>query len=397
MHRNKKIGLIYSYSAKNAGDLAITLGALDLLTTSHYNVTAISRYSPDDEEYKESLDYLKKRNPNVNIIPSPFILNRNTSKFSLFKQYLDGFFKITGLKSNKAFKNKIRSFDKVYFNGGNLLRCGSITDFIRLIALMYPLKIVINSKIPVIILPQSTAKINWLGRILLKPILNSSQQVFCREDMSYQTLKNYFPKAPIRLNTDLAFFIEHGISKNNFKTNKIAITTRSQVIGDLYELSDSKKQLIENQLINLTNEFLKNNYEICFVVQTKNDLAFTKKIYNNFTQNPKVSFYENYDPLELMKFYSTCDLLAGMRLHSVILALTVETPSIGYFEKSWGLKNPGILKEYKQNYKYLDDENINLLSLIKNQLTEDNLITNRKIIKKQITKFKKELLHEIKT
>ena len=40
------------------------------------------------------------------------------------------------------------------------------------------------------------------------------------------------------------------------------------------------------------------------------------------------------------------DLLVGMRLHSLILALSKGIPCAGYFEKSWGLKNPGLLSMF---------------------------------------------------
>ena len=151
------------------------------------------------------------------------------------------------------------------------------------------------------------------------------------------------------LNTDLAFFINHGIKKETLLTKKIAITTRSQTIGDINELSAEKKQLIKQTLQNVTSELLEKDYQVAFVVQTKKDRSFTHEIFSVFnTQGNKVEFFENYDPIELIKFYSTCDLLLGMRLHSIILALTAGTPCIGYLKKL-GLKTKVLLRLINKN------------------------------------------------
>lgn len=384
---SNKALLIYSYSAKNAGDLAITLGALDLLSYNKNEISTISRYSANDEQYKASSAYVKKRYQDLKIYPSPFELNRNTSKVGVLKQYLIGFLKILGVKTNTEFKKLIQGFDKVYFNGGNLLRCNSVTDFIRLVALIYPLKFAIKSNIPVVILPQSTAKINFWGRKLLKPVLNAAEKVYCREELTYKIFKQYFPKAPLQLNTDMAFYINHGVSKTQQESKKIAITTRSQTIGDINELSASKKQQIKQALHDVTNNLLDLGHQVVFVVQTKKDMAFTHEIFSDFNnQNNKVEFFENYDPIELIKFYSTCDLLIGMRLHSIILALASGTPCVGYFDRSWGLKNPGILKAYNQKFTYLDEEK-KLYAIINKLIAEDKIHDDTTNILKTIKHF----------
>ena len=391
----KKILLIYSYSAKNAGDLAITLGALDLLSDNKNEIITISRYSENDEQYHESATYLKKRYSDLKIFPSPFELNRNTSKLNLLKQYLNGFLKILGLKNNTEFKKLVKGFDKVYFNGGNLLRCGSITDFIRLVALIYPLKVAIKANIPVVILPQSTAKINFWGRKLLKPVLNDSEKVYCREELTFETFKKSFPQAPLYLNTDLAFFISHRIKKETESAKKIAITTRSQTIGDIDELPANKKQLIKRTLQGITHKLLEKGYQVVFVVQTKKDRTFTHEIFSDFKkQDTKVEFFENYNPIELIKFYSTCDLLLGMRLHSIILALTAGTPCIGYFEENWGLKNPGIIEAFNQDFIYTDDNHeLKLLSLIQNKLKQ-GFNSEELHLKNKIQYYQKEIILE---
>jgi len=349
--------LIYSYSAKNAGDLAITLGALDLLSKINGELITVSRYSANDIQFQNSSVYLKNRYPDIEIFPAPFELNRGASRIGLYKQYFAGFLKLFGLKKDEEFKALIKSCDVVYCNGGNLMRCESITDFIRLNALIYPLKVACKANVPIIILPQSTSEINLMGRVLLKSILNKAKMIYCREGLTFHMFKKYFPKSSLCLNTDLAFFIEHQFVKKKNNIRKIAITTRSHKIGDIGDFSESKKLRIKNQLIKISLELLRRGFHVCYVVQSQNDLMFTRDIYDFFAENGyNVSFFENYDPVKLIEFYSTCDLLLGMRLHSIILALNAGTPCIGFFDESWGLKNPGILKTFDLPYYFIEDE-----------------------------------------
>ena len=57
----KKSLLLYSYSAKNAGDMAITIGAFDYLSRKYDQCISISRYSKTQENYELSTDYINKR------------------------------------------------------------------------------------------------------------------------------------------------------------------------------------------------------------------------------------------------------------------------------------------------------------------------------------------------
>ena len=138
-------------------------------------------------------------------------------------------------------------------------------------------------------------------------------------------------------------------------------------MGDLGELDEVTKEKITKNLKLCVEFSLKMNYKIVFVVQTKKDLEFTKKLYENYKTNSNVSFIENYDPVELINFYSSCKLLIGMRLHSIILALNSGTPVLGHFDTQWGLKNPGLLKVYNQKFSYVDnDREKPLIELLEN-------------------------------
>jgi polysaccharide pyruvyl transferase WcaK-like protein len=354
----KKCLLIYSYSAKNAGDMAITVGALDYLTSIYTECHAISRYSITQKYYKESALYLLKRYSNLKLDASPFDLDRSKGVLSVFKDYIKGFLKILFFK-NSLFLKQIKEVDHVYFNGGNLLRCNSLSDLIRLIALLTPIKVALKANKKVTILPNSTSKTNFIGRIVMKSVMNKASVIFAREELSYNKFKLMFPKANIKLNTYMAF----AIKSNEFKIreNRIAFTTRSQTMGDLGELSKLRKSQIKKSLKECIDFCLLNGYNIVFVVQTKKDIHFTKQLYSDYSNNVNVSLIENYDPLKLIELFSSCKLLIGMRLHSIILALNSGTPVLGYFETQWGLKNPGLLNAFNQEYVYSDNNTRGIL------------------------------------
>ena len=104
----KTICLIYGYSARNAGDLAITLGAIDVLKSLGCQVKLFSRYKYQQNDYIESERYLRERYGNdLEIFESPFFLDRSSNLFSSLVHYMSGAAVVFGLKSNKQFLSLI--------------------------------------------------------------------------------------------------------------------------------------------------------------------------------------------------------------------------------------------------------------------------------------------------
>ncbi|MDR1326172.1 MAG: polysaccharide pyruvyl transferase family protein [Treponema sp.] len=388
----KKILLYYAFSGKkNAGDLAMTLGAIDLLLRKEIELTVVSRHA-NDSYFRESSAYLKKLYPLIKVLPCPFEFDRNASRLTIVMRYFSGLLKLMGIMPEPVLRKQIKYFDAVYFNGGNSLHCTTVTDFIRMTALLYPLRLAKKAKVPFVILPQSTTEFNWLGRRTIKPVLNAAEKVYCREALSYDVFKQYFPKSSIFLNTDLVFFMRPVAYTQRIITRKVAVTIRASTIGDYYDLPDIKIKQIEAVLLAITGMLLKNNYKIIFVVQTEKDTLSTKRVQEYFSDTENVLFYESNDPLALRNFYRTCDLLIGMRLHSILLALSAGTSCIGYFDKTWGLKGPGILSDYKQDYVFIGEEE-KLLELVKKNL-DRRLDNNEKDIFLKIEKYTSEMFFE---
>src|SRR5690606_41700732 len=77
MIKKKRAFLAYGYSAKNAGDLAICVGAIDLLVGQGLSVTLLSKYNHRDPEFASSKAYYQARyGDKVKELEAPFTLKR---------------------------------------------------------------------------------------------------------------------------------------------------------------------------------------------------------------------------------------------------------------------------------------------------------------------------------
>lgn len=388
----KNIFLAYGYSAKNAGDLAICVGAIDLLIEQGYKVSLLSKYDRNDEEFFTSKDYYTERyKDKIKILEAPFTLNRNAGFFKQVWYNFKGLLIYLGFQNSltKQIRDEVIKSDLVIFNGGNLLRCSGIIDYIRLIALNYPVKLSIKNNKDYIIFPHSTAEINWMGKGIIGKMVRRAKAVFAREPQSYEKLKKDFKLTNIYQSLDLAFFTAFQ-ETNQRETEEtgiksIGFTFRALTVGDIKEFTESEKQRIYIQTLKIMRELgTKHNYIFC--IQSLGDKAFTenlrKKIQSDL--NIKIQIFENYNPIELIRRYQGLDLLIGMRLHSLILAAAGGTPGYGLFYKEWGLKNPGMMDLLSLDYKFMDEgKDINYENL-------KRILNNKDEFQKKVLKIKKD-------
>lgn len=386
----KIVSLVYGYSAKNAGDFAITLGAIDVLMAAGYKIKLFSRYCKKNRDYHESKEMLQKRYGDlIEIYECPFNLDRSKSKLQTLYDYIKGLMLCTGLRKDLRFVNKLLDCDIVAFNGGNLFRCESFIDLARLSALMFPLQIALHKK-PIIILPQSASRLNWMGRKMLLPILKHARCVFFREKESYNYISNYMSPSCFKQTIDLAFFIKKDSVHANYESKKkIAFTLRTHTVGDIKLLKQDEIDKIDSNLEMIIDRY-KKQYDFVVVVQTQKD----KKHSEEFATKNGIEIFESYNVDELMNFYKNIDILVGMRLHSIILALSVGTPCYGMFYKQWGLKNSGLMEYFKLPYDIIEDKRDCEIEKI------DNLLVNRsfyssdvlKLVGEEKLKFEKQLI-----
>ncbi|QGG47304.1 polysaccharide pyruvyl transferase family protein [Heliorestis convoluta] len=368
------VSLIYTYDLKNSGDMAINLGAFDLLQDLNFKIKAFSKSNENDKEFQKSKAYINEYYPKIKFYGGPFKLNRDDNKMVTVLNHFNGYLKTIGINEDNYFINELTSSNLIIFNGGNLFRAESFADYARLLALMYPLKKAREKKIPFIIFPQSASNINRLGHKLLNKNLEQAKRVFTREDKSYHYLKETFSNLKMEKSIDLAFFIkDNNRAKEKYKdryskffnlrSKKIAITLRTQVVGDLGELGETKKNKIMKVIKKTIEHYLEmENTQLTLIIQTRKDKVITEQIYNKYKHTSKVTLIEEYDCLVLREIYRNCDLLIGMRLHSIIMALSTYTPAVGFFDEDWGLKNPGLMQKFKLPYKFVEDEVTDLVN-----------------------------------
>ena len=357
----KKALVFYLYGNRNAGDMAICLGAIELLKKQNYEVSMVSRFSEAEEEYQKSKEYLAEYYPDVKVYPGPFSFERNFSKAKKLAAYAGSMLKVSGIIPDPHTKQLIREADVVFFNGGNLLRGASTADYLRLIALFYPIKIAHDMGKPIYCLPQSTAKISDRGEKMLHKFLKCFETVYVREKISFEELKKRFPDVPFIKTTDLAFlcedtdtaaskYFELGI-KSMERT--AAIVVRNTGIGDIGELDAQKQQRMKEKLIAYVKAHP--DYYYLIVVQTEKDRYYSQQLLSEIQKTTDADFIENHDPLVLREIYKHVDVLITMRLHAGILALSALTPVIGLFSEEWGLKNPGIMGDYEMPYLIIEN------------------------------------------
>lgn len=357
--------LAYQYGMGNSGDFAINIGSLDLLYEYYDQMIIISKFTKSDTEFEIDKEYLNKYYKNIEVIEGPFKLDRSNIVGTV-SNYISGLVKYPFLLVSASYNKKFKDAEVVFLNGGNLLRCNSMTDYIRLFALIFPLRLAKRNSIKYILLPQSTTSINMLGLKLLDPYLNSANTVYAREQLSKDRLEQYFPKSNIEISLDTAFFIkDREIVKSKYKKkyphlsikkNNVCLTLRKEDIGDIGELSLEKRHKINESIEKLINLLIEDKYTVTFVIQSKKDKEFTTHVYNKFSSCTDVNLVEEYDPLILREIYRNSTCLIGMRLHSLILAMSAGTPVIGYFDQKWGHKNPGTLGQYKMPYGFIDQD-----------------------------------------
>lgn len=386
----KKALVFYLYGNRNAGDMAICMGTIEYLKEKGYDITMVSRFSEAEDEYLRSKEYVAEYYPDVKVYPGPFSFERDYSKMQKIIAYGKSYLKVLGIIPDERTKKLIKDANIIFFNGGNLLRASSMTDYLRLIGLFYPIGLAHKLGKPIYCLPQSTTKTSLFGKRLLRHYLKCFNTVYIREGASFDILKKNYPRIPFARATDMAFFCEdtelaalnYFALKTEIKEQTIAIVARNTRIGDLGELAQEKQNILKKKLLEFVKMHPDKHYII--VVQTEKDRNFSIEIGQEIIKNADVQLIENHDPLVLREIYKNVDCLVTMRLHAGILALSARTPVFGLFSKEWGLKNPGIMRDYDMPFIMIEDGGEKISA-------PENNKKNKTDISKHIIEFSKQI------
>ncbi|MGO1592909.1 MAG: polysaccharide pyruvyl transferase family protein [Ancrocorticia sp.] len=370
----KRALVFYLYSQRNAGDMALCIGAVNLLKQAGFETVFVSRYARQDHEYRDSVDYLRRYYPEVTVFSGPFSLDRQKGPFSRLIAHTRGLLTLFSPSSRRRLKGLIEEADLVLFNGGNLLRCQNMTDVARLIALFHPIALAKSKGKQTVCLPQSTADSSRAGQIILANKLSNCDVVYSRESRSHNALSLHYPGIDIRPSTDLAFFIDknliatrkldektqmerHGLNSAEATSSisgRVAIVIRGSGIGDIGSLGEARV----NSFIEGLRTFVRvrSNYRYAIVVQTEKDVELSREFFHAVAEVADAVWVEEHDPVALLSLYSDAKALVTMRLHAGILATVAGIPVVGLFDESWGLKNSGIMDDYELEYTHIPEE-----------------------------------------
>lgn len=338
--------VFYLYGPENAGDLAICLGTIGFLRRHGVDVTMVSRFDEAAPDFAESRDMVRACYPEVEVVPGTFALDRSAGRASVAAQYAAGAAKLLLRIGDARVAELVERADVVLFNGGNLLRCASATDAIRLEALFHPIRIARRMGKRVVCLPQSTAKVAQGWRRFLGGKLSLFDEVFVREGASLERLRSLYPELPFSKSTDMAFFMDDPEGAPRSGRSRAAMIVRGTGIGDIGELAEAR----QDELLGSFTGFAEAHPELAYtvVVQTKKDRALSERLARLLPSGSEI--VEEHDPFRLLSIYKSMDVTLSMRLHAAILSLRAGTPVVGMFDRDWGLKNVGVMSDYCMGY-----------------------------------------------
>lgn len=399
MNKKKSVALFYLYGQKNAGDAAIGLGALSFLKNRGYKIVAVSRWPNKFPEFFDDKSYYQKKFPDVDVVGGPFYFRRGRglieSVYSLTKVGVNFLIK----KEKTKIKDYVKNSDLIVINGGNLIRCSSLLDLLRLVAFLYPIFLAKKYGKFYIILPQSTSKINFLGKTFLRYVFSDAKKIWARELSSLERFKSYFDVDIFSYAPDMAMNIvkdeDYCLPRKNENGLKIAITMRSFTLGDINEFSKEKTGSIVADILDIVlcsvDVFFVS--KIILVVQCDKDLNVTSMLLKDLKSCENIKGIEvelciEKDTMALLDLYNDVDFLLGMRLHSIILALSVGTPSAGFFDRSWGLKNPGLMERFNMPYAFVGDK-LEEVKIRVNEVIEKRVLYSGRILETKNMDLKK--------
>ncbi len=395
----KEITLVYAYGTDNSGDMAINLGAIDIIQEAYdgQKLNLISRFSENSDGFIKTKAFIEGYNENTCVYPGPFDFDRHKqSKIMQIKNIiLNGIIYVYYSAAPKKRYNECHSdavrvllrSDTILFNGGNLFRWNIYRKELKsLLAYSFPLVVAKKAGVDYGFLPQSIGEIDGFGKYYLRGLFNQARFITFREKKSEIIFKKCF--AAIK-NTetfiDLAFFIKL-VDSEKCKAileqyslvgeEYFTITLRNTKIGDTHELCSSDNHNIISVITEVINSLLNMycRHKVLLVCQTKKDVEITQIVLNN-VNNSRLLSVEEYDPIVLKALYAKSSALIAMRLHSAILALSEGTPVYGIYKKEWGDKMPGTLDEFDQEYTTLEEFEIgNVLRAVDRYLSDKESI-----------------------
>jgi len=406
--------LFYAWGTSNAGDHALCLGALELisLVVPIESIVVVSRYKANyTSNNGDASSNIQQLFPGVKVIPSPFGFSRETSIQKLL-QYSQGFLvALAGIVLSKIhipFLRRYQPFRElnnarlVLLNGGNLFYWHQVRRApARLVAFALPLVLANNLGIPYGLLPNTSGPFDQsiISR-LIGGVYQRAQFVMFRDTQSLKNTRKIadLSKTKAYVLPDLAFFLTEkktvsemvmarcGCCREDF----LAVVLRVAPLGlgiskrlDNPENTTTRLMgMIPDVLAKVQKETLK---KILIVEQSDDDKEISQMIFAALkSKGNNVQLLRLRDPYEFIGLYANASALFSMRLHSMIFALGQGTPVVGLWRKELGEKIPSMMEDLG-----LKEYAFELMSTDPDQLCQAIIRTviRRTDLRFQITKY----------
>lgn len=260
--------------------------------------------------------------------------------------------------------------------------------------------IIMNKKL--ILLPQTIGPYyNSLFSKWAKRILNKSEAVFVRDNISYELCKQLYSGDNVHITSDMALMLPYSQSDYIFKSNnkmKIGLNISGLLYNGGYNKNNQFNLKFDYKefIIKLVKELNKDEDVELFLVShvfskgIEDDYASCVEIYNLFDLDESPLVFES--PMSAKSFISNMDVFIGSRMHSTIAALSsnVVTIPIGYSRKFNGLFDQLQYKYYIDATQTTLFDSVELVKkYIKNRLELKNATD---ITQTVINKYNKELI-----
>lgn len=417
----KKIVVAYAYGITNAGDHSLTLGALRLLKEldGDFDISVVSRYSPQEEPSEATRD-ISKKFPDVDTVPSPFAFSRS-SVLSRMLEKMHGFLLVSlvlllprialsFLRHNEALM-EIADADLVLCNGGNLFYWNRHRKSLpRLIALAFPMMIARRLGKAYAFLPQTMGPFEGkVPEVLFRDLFEQSEFLLFREPISEGHAASIADLDNTRTAVvpDLAF-VSTTSSKSGEETDRattldaeqnpfIAVTLRASQLGDPevakdQSVNESATRRVANYMRDVVLPVvMSHDLDVKVVIQTTNDEEVSRRFADLCEEElgQRMKIITERRPQRLSDLYEDAELLVGMRLHSMIFALRRDTPVMGVYLEHFGPKIEGTLQMFG-----LDDYSILLTDVDSEEARQalENLFQRRAQLRKEVSKKRKEYL-----
>tara|TARA_Y100000310_G_C20694023_1_gene824201 strand:+ start:565 stop:1578 length:1014 start_codon:yes stop_codon:yes gene_type:complete len=215
-------------------------------------------------------------------------------------------------------------------------------------------------------------KTSSLAKKLLIPAMNGANFVSVRDKRSVAILKKWGVKKKVHIIPDPALGLSYKRLTNK-ELKALGINPNKKIIGlSLRNLKKLNDLHFIDDLCTLLSQQMTKGHQVVFIPfcrspinKFENDLYIGRRLKHQLKNKNFIVLEKELNPRQLKSLVARLDLMIGMRLHAMILAIATKTKLIGI---SYAQKTKTFLEEYNQhvfNPRKLDLKKLNKLLLKK--------------------------------